>query len=93
MRQIPFALPSIGDDEINSVIETIRSGWLTMGKKTFEFEVEPGINIDPSMVVPDVLSYVVPTYPRQIIIDMRKSMEVKDFKVTVQFGRDDYYEG
>jgi dTDP-4-amino-4,6-dideoxygalactose transaminase len=38
MRQIPFALPSIGDDEINSVIETIRSGWLTMGKKTFEFE-------------------------------------------------------
>ena len=38
MRQIPFALPSIGDDEINSVIETIRSDWLTMGKKTFEFE-------------------------------------------------------
>lgn len=38
MRQIPFALPSIGDDEINSVVDTIRSGWLTMGKKTFEFE-------------------------------------------------------
>lgn len=38
MKQIPFALPLIGDEEIASVIETIRSGWLTMGKKTFEFE-------------------------------------------------------
>jgi dTDP-4-amino-4,6-dideoxygalactose transaminase len=38
MKQIPFALPLIGDEEIASVIDTIRSGWLTMGKKTFEFE-------------------------------------------------------
>ena len=26
------------DDEINAVIESIRSGWLTMGPKTIEFE-------------------------------------------------------
>jgi len=38
MRQIPFALPLIGEEEISSVVDTIRSGWLTMGKKTFEFE-------------------------------------------------------
>jgi hypothetical protein len=62
-------------------------------KKTFEFEIQPGINIDPGLVIPDILSFVVPTYPRQIIIDMRKSMEVKDFKITVEFGRDDQYEG
>ena len=58
-------------------------------KKTFEFEIQPGINIDPGLVIPDILPLVVPTYPRQIIIDMRKSMEVKDFKVIVEFGRDE----
>ena len=58
-------------------------------KQTFEFEIQPEINIDPGLVIPDILSFVVPTYPRQIIIDMRKSMEVKDFKVVVEFGRDE----
>ena len=58
-------------------------------KKTFEFEIQPGINIDPGLVIPDILSFVVPTYPQQITIDMRKSMEVKDFKVVVEFGRDE----
>ena len=61
-------------------------------KKTFEFEIQPGINIDPGLVIPDILSFVVPTYPRQITIDMRKSMEVRDFKVVVEFGRHEYYE-
>jgi hypothetical protein len=61
-------------------------------KKTFEFEIQPGINIDPGLVIPDILSFVVPTYPRQITIDMRKSMEVKDFKIVVEFGRDESYE-
>lgn len=38
MRKIPYALPDIGDEEIESVITTLKSGWLTMGPKTFEFE-------------------------------------------------------
>ena len=62
-------------------------------KKTFEFEIEPGVNVDPAMVIVDKLDYVIPTYPKRITIDMRKSMEVKDFKVVVEFGRDEYYEG
>jgi len=37
-RQIPFALPMLGEDEIQSVADVMRSGWLTMGKKTFELE-------------------------------------------------------
>lgn len=56
--------------------------------KTFEFEIEPGINIDPALVIADPMDYIIPTYPQQIIIDMRKSMDVKDFKVIVEFGRD-----
>ncbi|BCO30374.1 LPS biosynthesis protein [Thiohalobacter sp. COW1] len=35
---IPFALPSIGDDEISAVVETMKSGWLTTGDKCCRFE-------------------------------------------------------
>lgn len=35
---IPFALPDIGDEEIDSVVATLRSGWVTTGPKTHEFE-------------------------------------------------------
>ena len=35
---LPFHLPTIEDDEIKAVAETLRSGWLTKGPKTIEFE-------------------------------------------------------
>lgn len=35
---IPFAKPSTSEDEINEVIDTIRSGWLTTGPKAKQFE-------------------------------------------------------
>ena len=35
---LPFALPLIGDDEISEVVDTLKSGWLTTGKKTAAFE-------------------------------------------------------
>jgi len=57
-------------------------------KKTFDFEIEPEININPAMVIPIPLENILPTYPTQIKIDMRKSMEVKDFKIMVSFGKD-----
>src|SRR5215472_15556588 len=37
---IPFHRPDIGPDEIEAVIETLRSGWLTTGPKTKQFESE-----------------------------------------------------
>ena len=30
---LPFALPSIGEEEIAEVIDTLRSGWITTGPK------------------------------------------------------------
>lgn len=36
--QIPFHRPYITDSEINAMAESVRSGWITMGKKTQEFE-------------------------------------------------------
>jgi perosamine synthetase len=38
MRWIPFHRPYISEEDIDCVAETIRSGWLTMGPKTFMFE-------------------------------------------------------
>jgi dTDP-4-amino-4,6-dideoxygalactose transaminase len=38
MEFIPFHTPSIGRQEIEAVTEVLRSGWLTMGPKTREFE-------------------------------------------------------
>jgi dTDP-4-amino-4,6-dideoxygalactose transaminase len=35
---IPFALPDIGDAEIELVVEVLRSGWITTGPKVKEFE-------------------------------------------------------
>lgn len=35
---LPFALPDITDEEINAVTAAMRSGWVTTGPKTKEFE-------------------------------------------------------
>ncbi len=37
---LPFALPDIGEEEVASVVETLRSGWLTTGAKVKRFETE-----------------------------------------------------
>jgi len=36
--QIPFHKTHTTDEEINAVVEAMKSGWLTMGPKTIEFE-------------------------------------------------------
>lgn len=35
---VAFHRASLGEDEVQAVAEVIRSGWLTMGARTFEFE-------------------------------------------------------
>lgn len=35
---LPFAQPSIGQEEIDAVVDTLKSGWLTVGPRTRRFE-------------------------------------------------------
>ncbi|MGE5314219.1 MAG: DegT/DnrJ/EryC1/StrS family aminotransferase [Acidobacteriota bacterium] len=39
-QYLPFALPDTGDEEIREVAQAIRSGWVTTGPKTKQFESE-----------------------------------------------------
>ena len=36
--EVPFFRPSIGREEINEVVETLESGWLTTGPRVKKFE-------------------------------------------------------
>ncbi|WP_440900874.1 DegT/DnrJ/EryC1/StrS family aminotransferase, partial [Actinosynnema sp.] len=36
--RLPWNRPLIGEEEIAEVIDTLRSGWLTAGPKTAQFE-------------------------------------------------------
>lgn len=38
IRNIPFSPPDITRDEIRAVTEVLKSGWITTGPKTKEFE-------------------------------------------------------
>jgi dTDP-4-amino-4,6-dideoxygalactose transaminase len=38
--KVPYHRPSIGDEEIDEVVRTLKSGWLTTGPRTFQFEQE-----------------------------------------------------
>jgi dTDP-4-amino-4,6-dideoxygalactose transaminase len=37
---LPFAKPDLGEEEIEEVVDALRSGWLTTGPKTRQFETE-----------------------------------------------------
>lgn len=45
-RDVRFAPPAIGSEEIAEVIDTLRSSWITTGPKTHAFEAEFGRYVD-----------------------------------------------
>jgi hypothetical protein len=56
--------------------------------KEFEFDIVPGENVDFNSVQAKKMERIIPSYPSSILIDMRKSMNVGDFKIDVYFGSD-----
>jgi dTDP-4-amino-4,6-dideoxygalactose transaminase len=45
-RYLPYALPSIGEAEIAEVVDSLRSGWITMGPKVKRFEADFAAYVD-----------------------------------------------
>lgn len=46
MKIIPFSPPDITELEIKEVVETLKSGWITTGKRTKLFEKTSGVHRD-----------------------------------------------
>jgi dTDP-4-amino-4,6-dideoxygalactose transaminase len=44
--RLPFARPTIGDDEIEEVVSALRSGWITTGPRTKLFEEQFSAEVD-----------------------------------------------
>src|SRR3972149_8825146 len=38
--KVPFAIPECGDDEIQEVVDVIKSGWLTTASRCSKFEAD-----------------------------------------------------
>lgn len=49
ITKVPFFRPSVGEDEIMAVSECLRSGWLTTGPKTAEFEAAFAAEFDSNI--------------------------------------------
>ncbi|HEX8367783.1 MAG TPA: DegT/DnrJ/EryC1/StrS family aminotransferase [Pyrinomonadaceae bacterium] len=50
-KKVPFQRPSLGEDEINEVVETLRSGWLTSGPKVKKFEKEFAVAVNAEFAI------------------------------------------
>jgi len=51
ISSVPFFRPHIGEEEINEVVATIRSGWLTTGPQVKEFEREFGEMVNAKFAI------------------------------------------
>jgi len=51
LRKIPFSPPDISQEEIDEVIDTLKSGWITTGPKTKSFEKSIASYCNTSMAV------------------------------------------
>lgn len=58
------------------------------GTKEFDIDLIPGKTIDYGQITVEKLDSVIPTYPNNLSIDMNKSTDPKNFKITVSFGND-----
>ncbi|MCE1227041.1 MAG: DegT/DnrJ/EryC1/StrS aminotransferase family protein [Geobacteraceae bacterium] len=49
---LPFSTPSLGDEEINEVVNSLRSGWITTGPKVKRFEDAFKVYVGAPFAVP-----------------------------------------
>jgi dTDP-4-amino-4,6-dideoxygalactose transaminase len=49
---LPFSIPTIEDEEIQEVVDSLKSGWITTGPKVKKFEDEFKVYVDSPFAVP-----------------------------------------
>jgi hypothetical protein len=54
--------------------------------KEFDIDLIPGRTIDYNQILIEKKEVLIPTYPKSVSIDMSKSTEARNFKITVVFG-------
>jgi hypothetical protein len=54
--------------------------------KEFDIDLIPGRTIDYNQILVDKKDVLIPSYPKSVEIDMNKSTEARNFKITVVFG-------
>ena len=68
--KVPFSKPSISEEEEKAVLDVIRSGWLTTGNVTLEFEKEFSNFMNSSVVNNNVQSLAVNSNTSGMILAM-----------------------
>ncbi len=54
--------------------------------KEFDIDLIPGRTVDYNQILVDKNDVLIPSYPKSVEIDMNKSTEARNFKITVVFG-------
>ena len=65
LRSIPFSVPDISEEEINEVVDTLKSGWITTGPKTKLFEKQIAEGGPVTVTHPEINRYLL-TIPEAV---------------------------
>ncbi|RQW85051.1 MAG: UDP-4-amino-4,6-dideoxy-N-acetyl-beta-L-altrosamine transaminase, partial [Geobacter sp.] len=49
---LPFSIPTIEEEEIQEVVDSLKSGWITTGPKVKKFEEDFKVYVDSPFAVP-----------------------------------------
>jgi hypothetical protein len=78
------------DFVINSLELIIKCNEDPDDPKEFEFNIFPGENIDKNLVKAVKLEKLIPCNPSKAVINMGKSLNPKDFRIEIYFGKNDF---
>src|SRR5271166_512848 len=74
--RVPYHRPSIGQEEIQEVVKTLESGWLTTGPRTAQFEREFAASVAGSPFAQAVSSCTAGLHLSLVALGIRPCMEV-----------------
>ena len=87
---VNLVIKKSGIDSIDMVVNSLELDFevddYPNESKEFDIDLIPGRTIDYNQIFIDKKDVLIPSYPKSVEIDMCKSTEAKNFKITVVFG-------